>query len=151
MCPRSSSSHRIDFKQWSDPTVYIPLIFSFLFCISFLLVEFFVAVEPVLAPSLLKQRIPILVATSNFLVATCNFSITYFFHTWFQTVGLTSASIAGEVWCCGRAKSWMLMRWQAYICYRTACRCHWGLYSLGALPSCASWLFLALTAWTKDG
>ena len=49
-----------------------------------------------LAPSLLKQSIPVLVGTSNFMVATCNFSIMYFYPMWFQTVMLTSASVAGE-------------------------------------------------------
>ncbi len=36
-----------------------------------------------------------LVGISNFLVATCNFTIMYNFPTWFQTVMLTSASEAG--------------------------------------------------------
>ena len=51
--------------------------------------------EPVLAPFLLKQKIPVLVGISNFLVATCNFTVMYNFPTWFQTVMLTSASEAG--------------------------------------------------------
>jgi hypothetical protein len=81
--------------QWSDVTVYTPLAISFLSFFCFLLVEFFMAPEPVLPPSLLKQKIPILVGMSNFLVAMCNFTIAYFFPVWFETVGLTSASIAG--------------------------------------------------------
>jgi len=49
----------------------------------------------VLTPFLLKQKIPVLVGASNFLVGFCNFSVMYFFPTWFQTVMLTSDSIAG--------------------------------------------------------
>ena len=37
-----------------------------------------------------------LVGISNFLVATCNFTVMYNFPTWFQTVMLTSASEAGQ-------------------------------------------------------
>ncbi|SJL05054.1 uncharacterized protein ARMOST_08426 [Armillaria ostoyae] len=80
---------------WSDPTVIVPLILSITFFITFIIVELRVAREPVLAPFLLKQRIPVLVGCSNFLVALCNFSIMFFFPMWFQTVRLTSASTAG--------------------------------------------------------
>ncbi|ESK89112.1 vacuolar amino acid permease [Moniliophthora roreri MCA 2997] len=80
---------------WSNPGVIAPLTLSFVFFVVFVLVELYVAPEPVLAPFLLKGRIPVLVGMSNFLVATCNFSITYFYPMWFQTVMLTSASIAG--------------------------------------------------------
>jgi len=84
------------FRQWSEPTVVIPFVLSGIFTVLFLLVEFFIAPEPVLAPFLLKQKIPVLVGLSNFLVAACNFSIMYFFPMWFQTVMLTSASTAGK-------------------------------------------------------
>lgn len=57
--------------------------------------ELYVAPEPVLAPFLLKEKIPVQVGISNFLVAMCNFSVMYNFPTWFQTVMLTSASEAG--------------------------------------------------------
>uniref|UniRef100_A0A0W0GD98 Putative vacuolar amino acid permease n=1 Tax=Moniliophthora roreri TaxID=221103 RepID=A0A0W0GD98_MONRR len=82
---------------WSNPGVIAPLTLSFVFFVVFVLVELYVAPEPVLAPFLLKGRIPVLVGMSNFLVATCNFSITYFYPMWFQTVMLTSASIAGRL------------------------------------------------------
>jgi MFS family permease len=36
-----------------------------------------------------------LVGVNNFLVATCNFTVQYFFPMWFQTVMLTSPSVAG--------------------------------------------------------
>ena len=73
----------------------IPLIFSAVFSISFVYAELYIAPEPVLAPFLLKQKIPVLVGISNFLVATCNFTVMYNFPTWFQTVLLPSASEAG--------------------------------------------------------
>jgi hypothetical protein len=83
-------------SQWSDPTVIVPFVLSGIFTALFLLVEMSLAPEPVLAPFLLKQKIPVLVGLSNFLVAVCNFSVTYFFPMWFQTVMLTSASTAGK-------------------------------------------------------
>lgn len=74
----------------------MPLALGVIFFILFVLVELFIAPEPVLAPFLLKQKVPVLVGCSNFLVALCNFSVMYFFPMWFQTVLLTDASIAGE-------------------------------------------------------
>ena len=65
------------------------------FFIAFLIVEIYVAPEPVMAPALLRQKVPVLVSASNFLVAACNFSVTYFFPMWFQVVTLESASTAG--------------------------------------------------------
>ncbi|THG94206.1 hypothetical protein EW026_g7218 [Hermanssonia centrifuga] len=80
---------------WTSRAVYVPLILSGLFIVSFVIIELLVAPEPVLAPFLLKQKIPVLVGISNCLVATCNFTVMYNFPTWFQTVLLTSASEAG--------------------------------------------------------
>ncbi|KAJ3513848.1 hypothetical protein NLJ89_g2712 [Agrocybe chaxingu] len=80
---------------WSNPAVIASLVFAVVFAFTFLFVEFFVAKEPVLAPFLIRQKIPVLVGISNFLVATCNFSVMYFFPMWFQTVMLTNASTAG--------------------------------------------------------
>ena len=62
----------------------------------FIFVEVYIAVEPVLPPYLLTQKVPVLVGFSNALVAVCNLSVTYYFPTWFQTVMLSSASTAGE-------------------------------------------------------
>ena len=83
--------------------VFVPLALAILFAGAFVYVELYVAPEPVLAPFLLKQKIPVLVGISNFLVATCNFTVMYNFPTWFQTVMLTSASEAGAFswWCSG--------------------------------------------------
>ncbi|KAJ7061476.1 MFS general substrate transporter [Mycena amicta] len=80
---------------WSDPWVLVPLASGALFIILFLLVEVFVASDPVLSPSMLSQKVPVLIGASNFLSATCNFSVSYFFPVWFQTVMLESASSAG--------------------------------------------------------
>lgn len=75
--------------------MYLSLAFSGVFFVLFVWIELKIAPEPVLAPFLLKQKIPVLVGISNFLVATCNFSVMYNFPTWFQTVLLTNASEAG--------------------------------------------------------
>ncbi|KAJ7490869.1 major facilitator superfamily domain-containing protein [Mycena latifolia] len=80
---------------WSDGRVIAPLVLAIVFFLGFLVVEIFVAPEPVMAPSMLRQKIPVLVSASNFLVAACNFSVTYFFPMWFQVVTLQSASTAG--------------------------------------------------------
>jgi MFS family permease len=84
-----------DKYPWTDASVIVPLVIAILFAIAFVIVELFFAPEPVMAPFLLKQKIPVLVGMSNYLVALCNFSVMYFFPTWFQTVALTSASTAG--------------------------------------------------------
>ncbi|OCH86179.1 MFS general substrate transporter [Obba rivulosa] len=82
-------------QPWSSRAVYIPIACAVFFAIAFVFIELYIAPEPVLAPALLRQRIPVLVAVSQMLVATCNFSVMYNFPTWFQTVLLTSASEAG--------------------------------------------------------
>jgi hypothetical protein len=84
------------FTKWKDTSVIVPLVLAGLFAIAFILVELFLAPEPVLAPFLLKQKIPVLIGLSNYLVALCNFTVMYFFPMWFQTVALTSAATAGE-------------------------------------------------------
>jgi hypothetical protein len=86
----------VGFIKWKDTSVVAPLVLSGVFAIVFVVVELFLTPEPVMAPFLLKQKIPVLVGLSNYLVALCNFSVMYFFPMWFQTVALTSASTAGE-------------------------------------------------------
>ncbi|KAH9483462.1 Multidrug resistance protein fnx1 [Psilocybe cubensis] len=78
-----------------DPSVWIPLVAAIAFAVAFVVIEIYVAVEPILPPYLLRQKVPVLVGLSNALVAVCNLSVTYFFPTWFQTVMLSSASTAG--------------------------------------------------------
>ncbi|KAF8891127.1 vacuolar amino acid permease [Gymnopilus junonius] len=80
---------------WSNSSVIATVTCAGVFAIAFIIVELFIAPEPVLARFLLKQNIPILVGCSNFLVAMCNFSVMYFFPMWFQTVPMTNASMAG--------------------------------------------------------
>ncbi|KIJ19357.1 hypothetical protein PAXINDRAFT_68922 [Paxillus involutus ATCC 200175] len=82
-------------REWNDPLVFVPLCIACTSFVLFLLVELLFAREPLLAPSLLRQKVPVLVGTSNFFVAMCNFSVTYFLPTWFQTVAMTSAATAG--------------------------------------------------------
>ncbi|KIL68454.1 hypothetical protein M378DRAFT_99969 [Amanita muscaria Koide BX008] len=80
---------------WSNPIVPTCFALAIIFSILFLIVELFVASQPVLPPVLLREKVPVLVGMSNFLVSMCNFSVIYFFPLWFQTVMLTSASVAG--------------------------------------------------------
>ncbi|CDO71943.1 hypothetical protein BN946_scf184940.g90 [Trametes cinnabarina] len=82
-------------KPWSSPTVYVPLALAVFFALLFVYVELCIAPEPILAPFLLREKIPVLIGMSNFLVAVSNFTVMYNFPTWFQTVMLTSASEAG--------------------------------------------------------
>jgi len=77
----------------------LPLVLAGVFSVAFVIFEFRIAAEPMLAPFLLGQKIPVLVGISNFLVANCNFAVMYFFPMWFQTVMLTKASIAGMLVC----------------------------------------------------
>ncbi|ETW85103.1 major facilitator superfamily, partial [Heterobasidion irregulare TC 32-1] len=81
--------------EWRDASVIMPFVLAFVLLATFVVFELRVAKEPMLAPFLLKQKIPVLVGINNFLVANCNFAIMYFFPMWFQTVPLTSASEAG--------------------------------------------------------
>ena len=61
----------------SDVGVATPLALAIVFLVAFLTVELRFAVAPMLAPSLLKQKVPVCVGLSNLLVAQCNFAITY--------------------------------------------------------------------------
>lgn len=79
----------------SSPLVIVSLGFGILFIIAFVFIETAVSKEAMLAPFLLRRRIPVLVGISWFLVATCNFSTMYFLPMWFETVDGTSTSKAG--------------------------------------------------------
>ncbi|KIJ98026.1 hypothetical protein K443DRAFT_104663 [Laccaria amethystina LaAM-08-1] len=81
---------------WSDASVWVSLLISCVAAVLFIIIEVYVAVEPVLPPVFLTKKVPVLVGCSNALVAVCNLSVTYFFPTWFQTVMLSSASTAGD-------------------------------------------------------
>ncbi|KAF7314932.1 Vacuolar amino acid permease [Mycena indigotica] len=80
---------------WLHPLVLVPLLVSVTFMVVFVLVELYVAVQPVMPMFLLQQKIPVLVGASNFFANACIFSITYFFPLWFQVVKFQSASTAG--------------------------------------------------------
>ncbi|KAI0028997.1 vacuolar amino acid permease [Vararia minispora EC-137] len=92
---RYNSGRESAIFQIDDPTVIVPLVVAGVLFLTFVVWELYIAAEPMLAPFLLKQKIPVVVGISNFLVAHCNFAVTYFFPMWFQTVMLTSASEAG--------------------------------------------------------
>lgn len=115
--------------------MYAPLSSAVAFALLFVYIELRVAPEPILAPFLLKERIPVLVGVSNFLVATCNFTVMYNFPTWFQTVLLTSASEAGACFRarlvtmsaggrrCGGKQELMCAFVQVHILFPTGFRC----------------------------
>ena len=85
------------FLQWGAPDVKWPLVLAVVFFSAFVVIELCMASEPVLAPFLLRQKLPVLNGLSNFFVANCTFTIVYFFPMWFQTVGLTNATTAGSL------------------------------------------------------
>ncbi|KAH0828780.1 vacuolar amino acid permease [Lanmaoa asiatica] len=80
---------------WTDTQVIVPLALSFIFLVLFLVIECIIAPEPILPPCLLREKVPLLIGLSNYLVSFCNFMTMYFIPLWFQTVPLDSASIAG--------------------------------------------------------
>ena len=81
--------------QWASPTVYISLTLAIILLICFVVVELRFAAEPMLPPTLLTMKVPMLVGPASFMVSMCNFAVMYNLPTWFQTVMLTSASEAG--------------------------------------------------------
>lgn len=95
ICALSTPLIKVDFSQWNAPSVNAPLATSGALMVAFVVVELLFTPEPVLAPFLLRQKVPVLIGISNFLVANCNFAVMYFFPMWFETVALTSASKAG--------------------------------------------------------
>lgn len=62
---------------------------------AFVVIELYIAPEPIMPPFLLRQRIPILVSANNVLVAICNFTVSFFYPLWFETVKLDTAASAG--------------------------------------------------------
>ncbi|KAJ7700682.1 major facilitator superfamily domain-containing protein [Mycena rosella] len=84
-----------DALPWSDGWVFVPLTMAFVFILLFLIVEVFVASDPVMVPSMLHQKVPVLVGASNFLSGMCNFAVSYFFPTWFQ-ISLFCSFCGGE-------------------------------------------------------
>ncbi|KIJ29228.1 hypothetical protein M422DRAFT_61856 [Sphaerobolus stellatus SS14] len=80
---------------WIDPIILSLCILTPVLFVSFFMVELFLATEPVLAPSLLSQRVPILIGLSYLFVGLCNFCVNYFFPLFFQTVLLSSSARAG--------------------------------------------------------
>uniref|UniRef100_A0A0W0GDB7 Putative vacuolar amino acid permease n=1 Tax=Moniliophthora roreri TaxID=221103 RepID=A0A0W0GDB7_MONRR len=82
-------------RPWGDSMVLATLLLACFLLLLFLEIEFHFAIEPILPSFLLTEKIPVLVGLSNALVAVTNLSVTYFFPMYFQTVMLSSASMAG--------------------------------------------------------
>ncbi|CAG7849270.1 Multidrug resistance protein fnx1 [Serendipita indica DSM 11827] len=81
--------------QWSDPFVWMPLIFSGVSFASFWFVEAKVSPEPVLPMRLLLSRTPLCVALTNLFGSIVGFSIIYNVPLYFMAVRPQSASRAG--------------------------------------------------------
>jgi len=81
--------------KWSHPGVITSIVLIIVFFAMFIFIEIFIAAEPVLAPALLRQRVPVLVSLSNMIVSITNFGVDYYVPMWFETVQRTSVSIAG--------------------------------------------------------
>ncbi|KZO95661.1 MFS general substrate transporter [Calocera viscosa TUFC12733] len=82
-------------KAWSSPEVIATLSLALAFAAIFVLTQLYVSPEPVLSRKLLRMRTPMIVGANNFLVAVCNFGVTFYFPVWFETVALKSAAEAG--------------------------------------------------------
>ncbi|KAH7335239.1 MFS general substrate transporter [Rhizoctonia solani] len=80
---------------WDSAPVVTCLVIMVVAAVAFLVIELKLAYEPMLAPSLLRESVPVIIGYSNALVSMCNFAIMYFFPMWFETVQLQSASVAG--------------------------------------------------------
>ncbi|KAF8313423.1 MFS general substrate transporter [Clavulina sp. PMI_390] len=80
---------------WNSPKLWGFLITSAVSAIAFILVEAFVSAEPILPLRLLKQRTPMSVALSNFLISITGFSVIYNVPLYFSAVKLQTASEAG--------------------------------------------------------
>ncbi|KAF8514717.1 major facilitator superfamily domain-containing protein [Hysterangium stoloniferum] len=84
-----------DDLPFNSPAVIASVAICIVTFIVFVLFELLIAPEPILAPFLLRKKVPILIGTSDLLATMCNFAIIYFFPMYFETVMLTSASTAG--------------------------------------------------------
>ncbi|KAB5594833.1 MFS transporter [Ceratobasidium theobromae] len=80
---------------WDSAPVVTSLVIMIIATVAFVFIELKLAPEPMLAPFLLCQTVPVVVGCSIALVSMCNFSTMYFLPIWFETVQLQSASVAG--------------------------------------------------------
>jgi len=81
--------------EWDDKRVVGTIALSATAFITFIVLELWVVPAPVLAPFLLRQKVPVLVSVSNMLIAYCNFAIMYHVPIFFELVFLTSSTEAG--------------------------------------------------------
>ncbi|KAG8955272.1 hypothetical protein FRC03_011232, partial [Tulasnella sp. 419] len=80
---------------WSNPSVWGLLLCAAMFITAFVLVEAYLASEPVMPLRLLRKRTPLAVALSNFLLKMVSFSMLYNVPIYFAAVKLTSSADAG--------------------------------------------------------
>ncbi|KZS89838.1 MFS general substrate transporter [Sistotremastrum niveocremeum HHB9708] len=84
-----------DELPWDDNLVIASIAIAVIFTILFIVVELAIVPEPIMAPFLLKMKIPVLVAISNLLVSVASFAVMYYLPMWYETVRLDSAGVAG--------------------------------------------------------
>ncbi|KAJ7234813.1 MFS general substrate transporter [Mycena rebaudengoi] len=82
--------------EWEDPNVWGYLVASVVLLCTFLVVEFKLAAEPVMAVELLRQRTPFFVATHNFLLSVLTSSTLYNTPLYFTAARLRTSANAGS-------------------------------------------------------
>ncbi|KAJ7920452.1 MFS general substrate transporter [Mycena leptocephala] len=83
-------------QEWDDPKVWGYLLTSAVLLCTFLVVEFKLAAEPVMATWMLKQRTPFFVATHNFLISVLTFSTLYNTPLYYTAARLRTSANAGS-------------------------------------------------------
>ncbi|KAM0755662.1 MFS general substrate transporter [Meredithblackwellia eburnea MCA 4105] len=82
-------------KDWSDPLVWGTIGGGLIILVIFVLVEKFVAKEPLLAPRILFSRTPLAVSLTNWFASMAQFGILYQVPLYFSAVEETTTSYAG--------------------------------------------------------
>ncbi|KAJ6525967.1 MFS general substrate transporter [Mycena capillaripes] len=83
-------------QKWDDPKVWGYLLTSAVLLCTFIVVEFKLAAEPVMATWMLKQRTPFFVVTHNFLISILTFSTLYNTPLYYTAARLRTSANAGS-------------------------------------------------------
>lgn len=82
-------------KPWSDPLVWGSVLAGIFGLVLFVLVEIYVAKEPLLSPKILFSRTPGLVSLTNWFISMSQFALIYNIPLYFSAVEQTTTSYAG--------------------------------------------------------
>ena len=80
---------------WSHPFCYIPLALSPLFLLSFILVEAYVAADPIIAGAIIRARTPLAIYINNFFNYGAWSALVFYVPLFYQAVDGVSAAAAG--------------------------------------------------------